>query len=123
MCRGAGFREVAQIEPYSSCTLPAHRSPVAELLELPFFQQHSSVRIMSFLGSLHIKSEAQRLVAWVDSLHSCAIAVAVQVPRYPGAAVVAYHRRRGRDAARNASHIDLWGSRVAAVAVVAYHPV
>mmetsp|Transcript_112510 Transcript_112510/g.359322 ORF Transcript_112510/g.359322 Transcript_112510/m.359322 type:complete len:778 (-) Transcript_112510:105-2438(-) len=36
------------------------RSPIAELIGLQYFEQHPCVRVMSFLGSLHIKSPEQK---------------------------------------------------------------
>lgn len=36
------------------------RSPIAELLQLEFFQQHASIRVMCFLGSLHIRSSNEK---------------------------------------------------------------
>lgn len=36
------------------------RSPVAEILQHPYFEQNASVRIMSFLGNLHIKSQDEK---------------------------------------------------------------
>lgn len=38
------------------------RTPVAELIALPFFQQHPAVRVMTFLGSLHIRSDDEKEV-------------------------------------------------------------